>query len=137
MFLHAGTCLKSSIWLRILGIIPRKGVQKMSKENIVNQIKKATRRKFSAEDKIRIVLEGLRGQISITELCRKEGIAATMYYKWSKAFLESGKNGLTLDTKRDATTDEVRYLKEENQDLKKAVAELHLEVQRYKKSLGM
>jgi len=60
-----------------------------------------------------------------------------MYYKWSKAFLESGKNGLTLDTKRDATTDEVRYLKEENQDLKKAVAELHLEVQRYKKSLGM
>jgi transposase len=70
-------------------------------------------------------------------LCRKEGIAAAMYYKWSKAFLESGKNGLTLDTKRDATTDEVRYLKEENQDLKKAVAELHLEVQRYKKSLGM
>jgi transposase len=109
----------------------------MSKENIVSQIKKATRRKFSAEDKIRIVLEGLRGQISIAELCRKEGIAATMYYKWSKAFLESGKNGLTLDTKRDATTDEVRYLKEENQDLKKAVAELHLEVQRYKKSLGM
>jgi transposase len=109
----------------------------MSKENIVSQIKKATRRKFSAEDKIRIVLEGLRGQISITELCRKEGIAVTMYYKWSKAFLESGKNGLTLDTKRDATTDEVRYLREENQDLKKAVAELHLEVQRYKKSLGM
>jgi transposase len=137
MFLHAGTCLKSSVWLRILGIIPRKGVKKMSKENIVSQIKKATRRKFSAEDKIRIVLEGLRGQISITELCRKEGIAATMYYKWSKAFLEAGKNGLTLDTKRDATTDEVRYLKEENQDLKKAVAELHLEVQRYKKSLGM
>ena len=109
----------------------------MSKENIVSQIKKATRRKFFAEDKIRIVLEGLRGQISITELCRKEGIAVTMYYKWSKAFLESGKNGLTLDTKRDATTDEVRYLREENQDLKKAVAELHLEVQRYKKSLGM
>ena len=109
----------------------------MSKENIVSRIKKATRRKFSAEDKIRIVLEGLRGQISITELCRKEGIAVTMYYKWSKAFLESGKNGLTLDTKRDATTDEVRYLREENQDLKKAVAELHLEVQRYKKSLGM
>ena len=109
----------------------------MSKENIVSQIKKATRRKFSAEDKIRVVLEGLRGQISITELCRKEGIAVTMYYKWSKAFLESGKNGLMLDTKRDATTDEVRYLREENQDLKKAVAELHLEVQRYKKSLGM
>jgi transposase len=109
----------------------------MSKENIVNQIRKATRRKFSAEDKIRIVLEGLRGQISITELCRKEGIAVTLYYKWSKAFLESGKNGLTLDTKRDATTDEVRYLREQNQDLKKAVAELHLEVQRYKKSLGM
>lgn len=109
----------------------------MPKENVVSQIRKATRRKFSAEDKIRIVLEGLRGQVSITELCRKEGIAVTMYYKWSKAFLESGKNGLTLDTRRDATTDEVRHLREENHDLKKAVAELHLEVQRYKKSLGM
>ena len=109
----------------------------MSKENIVNQIKKATRRKYSSEEKIRIVLEGLRGQISIAELCRKEGIGAPVYYKWSKAFLESGKNGLTLDTKRDATKDEVRFFKEENQDLKKAVAELHLEVQRYKKSLGM
>jgi transposase len=109
----------------------------MAKDNIVKQIRGATRRRFSAEDKIRIVLEGLRGQISIAELCRKEGIAASIYYKWSKAFLEAGKNGLTLDTKRDATTDEVKRLKDENQDLKKAVAELMLDNMRYKKSLGM
>ena len=106
-------------------------------KDVVTQIKKATRRRFSADEKIRIVLEGLRGELSISEICRREGIASSVYYKWSKAFLESGKNGLTLDTKRDATTDEVRHLREENQDLKKAVAELHLEVQRYKKSLGM
>jgi len=77
-------------------------------KNIVNEIRKATRRKFTAEDKIRIVLEGLRGQIVITELARREGIAPSVYYRWSKAFLESGKNGLTKDTHRDATTDEVR-----------------------------
>jgi len=109
----------------------------MSKENIVKQIRGATRRRFMAEDKIRVVLEGLRGQTSIAELCRKEGIASAIYYKWAKAFLEAGKNGLTLDTRRDATSDEVRRFRDENQDLKKAVAELHLELQRYKKSLGM
>ena len=110
----------------------------MSKPNdVVKQIKKAPRRKFSAEDKIRIVLEGLRGEIAISELCRREGIAASIYYKWSKAFLESGKNGLTRATARDATSDEVKHLKSENDDLKKAVAELTLDVIRYKKSLGM
>ena len=110
----------------------------MSKpNNIVTQIRKATRRKFSAEDKIRIVIEGLRGEISISELCRKEGIAASVYYKWSKDFLEAGKNGLTRSTLRDATTDQVKHLKDENADLKKAVAELTLDLIRYKKSLGM
>jgi len=110
----------------------------MSKpNNIVTQIRKATRRKFSSEDKIRIVLEGLRGEISISELCRKEGIAASVYYKWSKDFLEAGKNGLTRSTLRDATTDQVKHLKDENADLKKAVAELTLDLIRYKKSLGM
>src|SRR5210317_2130683 len=94
--------------------------------NVVAQIKKATRRKFSADEKIRIVLEGLRGEISISELCRREGIAASIYYKWSKAFLEAGKNGLTRSTIRDATTDQVRHLKGENSDLKTAVAELTL-----------
>jgi transposase len=115
-----------------------KGVGKMAEpKNVVKQIRKATRRKFSAEDKIRIVLEGLRGETPISELCRQEGIAASVYYKWSKEFLDAGKNGLTRTILRDATSDEVRFLKQENADLKKAVAEMVLEVQRYKKSLGM
>ena len=110
----------------------------MSKPNdVVRQIKKATRRKFSADEKIRIVLEGLRGEISISELCRKEGIAASVYYKWSKDFLEAGRNGLTRSTIRDATGGQVKHLKYENADLKTAVAELTLEVIKYKKSLGM
>lgn len=110
----------------------------MSKPNdVIRQIKKATRRQFSADEKIRIVLEGLRGETAISEICRREGIASSVYYKWSKAFLDSGKNGLTRAVIRDATSDEVRGLKQENADLKKAVAELILEVQRYKKSLGM
>jgi transposase len=105
--------------------------------SVVKQIRRATRRKFSADEKIRIVLEGLRGEIAISELCRREGIAASVYYKWSKAFLGAGKNGLTRDTLRDASTSEVQHLKAENDDLKKAVAELTLDVIRYKKSLGM
>ena len=109
----------------------------MAKTNVIKQIRKATRRKFSAEEKIRIVLEGLRGETAISEICRREGIAASVYYKWSKSFLEAGKNGLTRAILRDATGEEVRGLKQENGDLKKAVAELVLEVQRYKKSLGM
>ncbi len=76
-------------------------------EDVVKQIRRATRRKFSAEDKIRIVLEGLRGEVAISEVCRREGIAASVYYKWSKSFLEAGKNGLTRETLRDATGDEV------------------------------
>ncbi len=106
-------------------------------KDVVKQIRKATRRKFSAEEKIRIVLEGLRGETPISEICRREGIAASVYYKWSKSFLEAGRNGLTRAILRDATGDEVRSIKQENSDLKKAVAELVLEVQRYKKSLGM
>jgi transposase len=109
----------------------------MSNRDVVKEIRKATRRKFSAEDKIRIVLEGLRGEVPVSEVCRLEGIAPTMYYRWSKSFLEAGKNGLTKDTKRDATTDEVKKLKEENDFLKKALADSMLEVQRLKKSLGM
>ena len=70
-------------------------------KNIVTQIRKASRKKYSAEEKIRIVLEGLRGEILISELCRREGIAPTMYYRWSKAFLEAGKNGLTRETGND------------------------------------
>jgi transposase len=109
----------------------------MANRNVVREIRKATRRKYTAEEKIRIVLEGLRGEIPVSELCRREGIAPTMYYKWSKAFLDAGKNGLTRDTMRDATTEEVRRLKSENEDLKKALAESMLDVVRLKKSLGM
>lgn len=111
----------------------------MAKEpkDVIRQIRKATRKKFSAEDKIRIVLEGLRAEISISELCRKEGISAATYYKWSKDFLDAGKNGLTLQTKRNATSDEVRQLKAENEELKKALAESMLKLMRYKKSFGL
>ena len=109
----------------------------MTAKNVVQEIRRKTRRRFSSEEKIRIVLEGLRGQIKVSDLCRREGISPAHYYKWSKAFLEAGKNGLTLDTKRDATTEEVLKLKEENNDLKRAVADGMLEVQRLKKSLGL
>ena len=111
----------------------------MAKEpkNVIQQIRKATKKKVHAEEKIRIVLEGLRAEIPISELCRKEGISAATYYKWSKDFLEAGKNGLTLQTKRNATSDEVKYLKTENEDLKKALAEAMLKLMRYKKSLGL
>ena len=106
-------------------------------KNVVKEIRRATRRKFSAEEKIRIVLEGLRGEIPVSDLCRREGIAPILYYRWSKTFLDLGKNGLTRDTQRDATSQEVRQLKEENESLKRALAESVLDVQRYKKSLGM
>ena len=109
----------------------------MAKRDVVKEIRKATRRKFNPEEKIRIVLEGLRGEISVSELCRREGINPTVYYRWSKAFLEAGKNGLTRDTKRDATSDEVKTLKAENKDLKQALAESTLDVLRLKKNLGL
>jgi len=109
----------------------------MAGRNVIQEIKRRTRRKFTAEQKIQIVLEGLRGEIPVVELCRREGIAPTMYYKWSKAFLEAGKNGLTRDTRRDATADEVKQLKQENEHLKQALGEAVLEVKYLKKSLGM
>ena len=108
-----------------------------NQRNVISQIRKATRRKFSAEEKIRIVLEALRGEIPISQLCRRESIAVSVYYKWSKEFLQAGKNGLTKETLRNATTDEVKKLKSENQQLKESLADAILEVQRYKKSLGM
>ena len=98
--------------------------------NVVAKIRQATRSKYTAEEKIRIVLEGLRGEIPVSELCRRGGIAPTMYYRWSKAFLDAGKNGLMRDTQRDATTDEVLAIKEENATLKKALAESVLDVKR-------
>ncbi len=109
----------------------------MTAKNVVQQIRRATQKRYSAEEKIRIVLEGLRGEMPITELCRREGISTVIYYRWSKAFLDAGKNGLTRDTKRDATVPEVRHLREENADLKQVLAESVLEIQRLKKSLGL
>ena len=106
-------------------------------KNIVTEIRKNTRRKFSAEDKIRIVVEGLRGEIPITELSRREGIAPSQYYKWSKQFLEAGKTALTRETSRNATDDEVRELRDENDRLKIALAEAHIDVIKYKKSIGL
>lgn len=106
-------------------------------KDVIKEIRRATRRKFSAENKIRVVLEGLRGEVPVSDLCRRESISPAIYYRWSKTFLDSGKNGLTRDTQRDATSHEVRSLKEENDALKRALAESILDVQRYKKSLGM
>ena len=98
-----------------------------SPEKTVRDIRRATRRKFSAEEKIRIVLEGLRGEDSIAELCRKEGIAQNLYYRWSKEFLEAGKKRLAGDTARAATSDEVKDLRAEARQLKEALAEVTLE----------
>jgi transposase len=108
---------------------------KTSPESIVREIKRKTRRKFTAEEKIRIVLEGLRGEESIADLCRKEGIHPTMYYKWSKSFLESGKRQLDGDTIREASSNEVKELRDENDDLKMLVAELSLRTRVLKKTL--
>jgi transposase len=94
-----------------------------------------TRRKFSAEEKIRIVLEGLRGEESIAELCRREGIVQNLYYRWSKDFLEAGKKRLAGDTARAATSDEVKELRREAGALKEVVAELTLENRLLKKSV--
>ena len=108
--------------------------EKVSAEEAVRDIRRQTRKKYSAEEKIRIVLEGLRGEDSIAELCRREGIAPNMYYKWSKEFLEAGKARLTGDTKREATSSEVTGLRQENEQLKQVVAELLLKNRALKKS---
>ena len=104
-------------------------------EKHVRDIRRATRRKHSAEDKIRIVLSGLRGEYSIAELCRREGIAQSLYYSWSKEFLEAGKKRLAGDTERQASTGEVTGLRHEARDLKELVAELTLENRLLKKSM--
>ena len=98
-------------------------------------IRRATRRHFSAEDKIRIVLDGLRGEDSIAELCRREGIAQSLYYTWSKEFMEAGKRRLAGDTARAATGDEVKDLRREASALKECVADLTLENRLLKKSM--
>jgi transposase len=107
-----------------------------SPESVVREIKRNTRRKFSSEEKIRIILEGLKGEESIAATCRREGIAPTMYYKWSKAFLEAGKRQLQGDTIREASSNEVTELRKENEQLKQLVAEVSLKNRVLKKSLS-
>ena len=104
-------------------------------DQVVRNIRRATRRHFSAEGKIRIVLAGLRGEDSIAELCRREGIVQNLYYRWSKEFLEAGKKRLAGDTAREATSDEVRDLRREASALKEVVADLTLENRLLKKSV--
>jgi len=104
-------------------------------EKTVRDIKRATRRHFSAEDKIRIVIAGLRGEDSIAELCRKEGIHQNLYYRWSKEFLEAGKKRLAGDTVREATSNEVKDLRVQTRQLKEALAEAMLENRLLKKSV--
>ena len=115
------------------------GQESMSKkdpaEKVVRDIRRKTRRKHSTEEKIRVVLEGLRGEESIAALCRREGIAESLYYSWSKEFLEAGKKRLAGDTARQATSNEVKSLRAEARDLKEALAEQMLENRLLKKSM--
>ena len=110
--------------------------KKSTSTSYIQDIKRKTRRKFSAEEKIRIVIEGLRGEESVAELCRREGIASNLYYRWSKDFLEAGKSRLQGDTQREANTTEVEELRKQNGDLKEVVAELTLKNRDLKKSLS-
>ena len=106
-----------------------------SRSPVVETIRRKARRRFSAEEKIRIVLEGLRGEESIATLCRKESLAPNLYYRWSKEFLEAGKKRLVGDTTREATSTEVSELRKENGQLKQLVAETVLENRLLKKSV--
>ena len=113
----------------------RSGPEKEPAEQVIKQIRRMTRRQFSAEEKIRIVLSGLRGEDSIAELCRREGIVRNLYYRWSKEFLEAGKKRLAGDTARSATSDEVKDPRREASALKEVVAELTLENRLLKKNV--
>lgn len=100
----------------------------------VRQVRSATRRKYTSEEKIRIVLEGFRREVTVNELCRREGIKPNNFYSWTKEFMEAGKQRLSRDTTRDATRQEIDALKRDNADLKQMVAELSLELHRLKKT---
>ena len=102
---------------------------------IIRKVKRATRRKFTAEEKIKIVLEGFRKELPVSDICRREKISAAIYYKWSKAFLEAAKERFKGDTLRDATRDEVARLKQENSELKELVGQQALELALLKKRL--
>jgi len=106
-----------------------------STEKHIKEIRRRTRKKYSAEEKIRIVLDGLRGEDSIAELCRREGINQNVYYRWSKEFLEAGKQRLAGEIKREATSNEVTGLKQENDQLKRLLADIMLKNDVLKKSV--
>ena len=114
---------------------PKNRTDRDSAEKAVCDIRRARRRHYSAEEKIRIVLQGLRGEDSIAELCRKEGINQNLYYRWSKEFVEAGKKRLSGDTAREATSEEVKDLRQEALGLKEAVAELLMENRVLKKNV--
>jgi transposase len=107
---------------------------KVSPEKVVREVRRKMRRKFSSEEKIRIILEGLRGEESIASICRREGISPNLYYRWSKDFLEAGKKRLQGDTVREANSAEVKHLRQENDQLKHLVAELSLKNRVLKKN---
>jgi transposase len=113
----------------------KSGSRGTASEKLVKDIRRATRKQYSAEEKIRIVLDGLRGEETIAELCRREGIAQSLYYNWSKEFLEAGKKRLAGDTARSASTSEVKDLRREARELKEVVAEQALELRLLKKSM--
>ncbi len=100
----------------------------------IRQVRTRARRKYAPEDKVRIGLEGVRREVSVSDLCRREGIKPGVFYAWTKEFMEAGKERLTRDTVRDATRQEIEHLKRENSDLKQLVADLSLEVHRFKKT---
>jgi len=115
----------------------KKDTTKQSTENFVKDIRRKSRRLFTSEQKILIVMEAIRGETSVAEICRQHGIHQTQFYKWNKEFLEAGKKRLSGDTTREATSDEVAELRKENQKLKEMVADLMLRYDIVKKSLSI
>ena len=110
--------------------------KKKSASSLISELKRKTRKTYSSEEKIRIIIDGIRGETTIAELCRREGISQGIYYKWSKDFMDAGKRRLTGDTMREANTSEVKELKDENRSLKELVAELSLDNRDLKKNLN-
>ena len=110
--------------------------RKRSASSLISELKRKTRRAYGSEEKIRIIIDGIRGETTIAELCRKEGISQGIFYKWSKDFMDAGKRRLTGDTMREANTSEVKELKDVNSSLKELVAELSLENRMLKKNLN-
>lgn len=128
--------LLNKVILKNHKLLTMKEKEPKNAEAVIKDIRRRTKRKFSSEEKIRIVISGLRGDESINTICRKEGIAPALYYRWSKDFIEAGKRRLNGDTLREANTDEVNQIRNENAELKNLVAELMLKNRTLKKSMN-